>query len=107
MVGDHSEDVLCEQVAPESALGPLLLTGFRKWLARKTGAQDVVLRNAGFGNLPKVALGSDPEIGFVQVAKRLVDFAGENALVAERIKGQMKAAESGEEVNKPKRFWLA
>lgn len=77
------EDMLGEQVPPKVAICAELLAGFRKWLTREAGAEDIVGRDSRGADVTNVAFRLEGKIALVQILQGGIQFGREDALVSE------------------------
>ena len=79
-------------------LKPVLMAGFREWLAGKARAENIVFRDRVRVNLTDVPGAVHVEVLLVENSQRLVNFAGEDASMTQVAQSEVESPQPGEEV---------
>ena len=98
MEQQYSNDIL-EQISPLRTIQTLLIASFGKRLAGRACTEDIVRWNPLHGYAPNITLRSKIEVLLIQMPEIFVQFACEDADVAETGQAQMEAAKSRKQVN--------
>ena len=91
MVVQYSQDFV-KQSAVRSMLKTVLSPGFGEGLTREACTQHIVGGNVGYRHGADITGRRHSEIQTIERAQAFVNFRCENALVAQCLKGKMKAA---------------
>ena len=92
----QDSDYVVKKIAPLRTLKPFLVTGFRKRLARKASAKNVVFWDRVEINGPNVTRRTNTKILLIQISKIRIEFGGEHALTAALAERLVESAESCE-----------
>ena len=103
LVPMQNSDHVIDEIAPLRTFQATLLAGFRKWLARKSGAQNIVLRDILELDLPDISRRFQSKILLIKSGKVMIEFAREDTAMPKLRECQMEAAQAYEKINEPER----